>query len=116
MRTLKVVLENFPHLRIVARARNRQHAWALLGAGVETVIRENFAGSLEAAQITLEQLGFSHDDATAVVTRFAAYDEAMIRKTVGMKDDEKALIESSKKYAAELERIFNDDERTRGEL
>ena len=116
MRTLKVVLENFPHLRIVARARNRQHAWALLGAGVEIVIRENFAGSLEAAQVTLEQLGFSHDDAAAVVTRFAAYDEAMIRKTVGMRDDEKALIESSKKYAAELERIFNDDERTRGEI
>jgi monovalent cation:proton antiporter-2 (CPA2) family protein len=116
MRTLKVVLENFPHLRIVARARNRQHAWALLGAGVEIVIRENFAGSLEAARITLEQLGFSPDDAEGTVTKFAAYDEAMIRKTVGMRDDEKALIESSKKYAAELERIFQDDERTRGEI
>ncbi len=116
MRALRVVQEHFPHLRIVARARNRQHAYALLGAGVDQVIRETFAGSVEAARITLEELGIAHSEARRAVDRFASYDEAMIRKTYGMRDDEKALIESAKKYATELEQIFKDDEQSREEL
>jgi monovalent cation:proton antiporter-2 (CPA2) family protein len=111
MRTLHVVQQNFPHLRIVARARNRQHAYALLGAGVTDVIRENFAGSIEAAQTTLEALGFTAPDARATVKRFSEYDDQMVRKMYVHRDDEKVLIESAKKYAAELERIFETDER-----
>lgn len=115
MRTLKTVQEHFPHLRVVARARNRQHAYALLGAGVETVIRENFAGSLEASRLTLEEVGFTTEQARATVRRFARYDEDMVRKTYTLRDDEKALIESAKTYSAELERIFQEDERAPAE-
>jgi monovalent cation:proton antiporter-2 (CPA2) family protein len=115
MRALETVRENFPKLRVVARARNRQHAYALLGAGVETVIRETFAGSLDAARATLEELGVSHADARATVKRFGTYDEAMVRKTYVHRDDEKALIESAKKYSAELESILQQDERSGGE-
>jgi monovalent cation:proton antiporter-2 (CPA2) family protein len=111
MRTLKTVQANFPHLRIVARARNRQHAYALIAAGVEQVIRETFAGSLDAARITLEELGVPAADARRTVRRFGAYDENQMRETAPLRDDEKALIESSKKYAAELERILEEDER-----
>ncbi|MDO9017855.1 MAG: monovalent cation:proton antiporter-2 (CPA2) family protein [Deltaproteobacteria bacterium] len=110
MRALKTVQANFPHLRVVARARNRQHAYALLGAGVETVIRENFAGSLDAARATLEELGVTHADARATVKKFGRYDEEMVRKTYVHRDDEKALIESAKRYGDELERIFQQDE------
>ena len=39
----------FPQLRIFARARNRQHAFALMDAGVTAVIRETYASSLEMA-------------------------------------------------------------------
>ncbi|MFO0679165.1 MAG: monovalent cation:proton antiporter-2 (CPA2) family protein [Polyangiaceae bacterium] len=110
MRALKTVQENFPNLRIVARARNRQHAYALLGAGVESVIRENFAGSLEAGRIVLEELGFPSADAKRTVKKFGRYDEEMIRQTYVHRDDEKALIESARKYSAELEKIFEQDE------
>jgi voltage-gated potassium channel Kch len=107
------VQANFPHLRIVARARNRQHAYALLGAGVENVIRETFAASIEASRLTLEELGFAPADAKRTVTTFAAYDERTMRTSAPLRDDEKALIESAKKYASELERIFEEDERSR---
>ncbi|MDI3290263.1 monovalent cation:proton antiporter-2 (CPA2) family protein [Polyangium sp. 15x6] len=109
MRTLHVVQSHFPHLRIVARARNRQHAYALLGAGVTNIIRETFAGSLEAAMITLEELGLPSDDARETVRMFAEYDEAQIRKVYVHRHDEKALVESAKQYGAELERIFEED-------
>lgn len=114
MRTLKVVQANFPRLRVVARARNRQHAYALLGAGVDLVIRENFAGSVEAARLTLIELGVPESDARRTVTMFADYDEAMVKQTFPFRDDEKALVESAKKYSSELQRILEDDERMRG--
>jgi glutathione-regulated potassium-efflux system ancillary protein KefC len=111
MKTLKVVQESFPHLRVVARARNRQHAYALLGAGVEHVIRETFAASIEASRVTLEELGVHVNDAKRTVRTFAKYDEEAVRQTFALRDDEKALIASSKQYAAELERILEEDER-----
>jgi len=113
MRTAHVVQQNFPNLKIVARARNRQHAYALLAHGINVVIRENFAGSLEAARVALEELGLSSSEASQAVTRFAEYDEAMVRKMFALRNDEKALVASAKEYAAELERLFEQDARER---
>lgn len=114
MRCLAVVKQNFPNLRIVARARNRQHAWALMAAGVERVIRENFLGSVETARLTLEELGFSEGDAHHVTRTFAEWDEERVRETVPIRNDEKALQESARAYATQLEQILKDDERQAG--
>jgi monovalent cation:proton antiporter-2 (CPA2) family protein len=110
MRVLHTVQENFPHLKIVARARNRQHAYALLGAGVEEVIRETFAGSLEASRVVLEAMGTAPGTVEATIRRFAEYDEAAVRRTYVHRDDTKKLIESAKFYATELQQIFDQDE------
>lgn len=109
MKTLATVRHHFPNLKIVARARNRQHAYALLGAGVEDVIRETFAGSVEAARLTLEELGLPTSEARSAVKVFADYDEEAVRKSYVHRDDQQKLIESSKAYSDELERIFQQD-------
>ncbi|MDB4946528.1 MAG: Glutathione-regulated potassium-efflux system protein KefB [Labilithrix sp.] len=110
MKTLRVVQEHFPHLRVVARARNRQHSYALLGAGVEHVVRETFLASIDAGRLTLEELGFGKAEAKRSARKFAEYDEEQVHRTFALRDDEKALVESARKYAAELERIFAEDE------
>ncbi|MDB5219564.1 MAG: Glutathione-regulated potassium-efflux system protein KefB, partial [Myxococcaceae bacterium] len=112
MRTLRTVQGSFPHLRVIARARNRQHAYALYGAGVEVVIRETFCASVDAARLTLEELGVPSVDARRTVRTFSAYDDEMVKKHAPLRNDEKALIESSKRYAEELERILENDERS----
>jgi monovalent cation:proton antiporter-2 (CPA2) family protein len=112
LRTLETVKHHFPHLRIVARARNRPHAYALLGAGVDQVIRETFHGSLEAARITLEELGMPTTDASEVIWRFAEYDEERVRSMVHLRDDLDALMASAREYTAELERLFDADARS----
>lgn len=111
MRTLKIVQENFPNLHIVARARNRQHAYALLGEGVTHVIRENFLGSVEMSRLTLEELGLTSLAARRTANSFAEYDEAQVRKVYPLRNDTKALIASAKQYATELESILKQDER-----
>ena len=47
VRTAQMVQRHFPRLRVIARARNRQHAFRLMEAGVDTIRRETFASSLE---------------------------------------------------------------------
>ena len=47
VRTAELVREQFPKLKIMARARNRQHAFALKDLGVRYVIRETYVSSLE---------------------------------------------------------------------
>jgi voltage-gated potassium channel Kch len=111
MRTLKVVRDNFPNLHIVARARNRQHAYALLGEGVTNVIRENFLGSVEMSRITLEELGLTGIAARRTAQTFAEYDEQQVRKTYPLRNDVKALMASAKAYSTELESILKADER-----
>jgi glutathione-regulated potassium-efflux system ancillary protein KefC len=112
LRTLETVQRNYPHLRVVARARNRPHAYALIGAGVDLVIRETFHGSIEAARKTLEELGMPSADAREVARQFAEYDEEQIRRVAHLRDDLDALILSAKEHTAELERLFDADARS----
>ena len=41
LRAVRVIRRLFPHVKVIARARNRQHAFRLLDLGVDRVIREN---------------------------------------------------------------------------
>ncbi len=109
--TLKTVQHHFPQLKVVARARNRQHAMVLYAMGIDVVVRENFAGSLEMAERALEKLGFGEADARHAVQTFGEYDEARVKQQTPQRDDEKALIASAKEYTAELERLFLQDAR-----
>ena len=109
MKTLEAVQHHFPHLRVIARARNRQHAYMLYDAGVDLVIRETFAGSLDAARIALEELGLAPNDAREAVRRFGAYDEARVKSMASLRNDETALIAAAATYAQELERVMEED-------
>jgi voltage-gated potassium channel Kch len=109
MRTLETVQRNFPNLRVIARARNRQHAYALLGAGVERVIRETFHGSVEAARVALEDLGLPAGDARDVVWEFVERDEEQVRQSFHLRDDLDALIAAAREYTGQLESLFEAD-------
>src|SRR5271170_3135293 len=75
VRIATLVREQFAHLKIFARARNRQHAFSLMDAGVTEVIRETYASSLEMAESVLEALGDTPATAREVVRRFRQHDE-----------------------------------------
>jgi voltage-gated potassium channel Kch len=109
VRTAQLVRAHFPHLEIFARARNRQHAYALMDLGVRYVIRETFASSLEMATEALEALGASRSEALSTVTRFRAHDEQTLKLQYAVKDDEQKLVQSSRESARQLEELFGAD-------
>lgn len=59
VRTAQLVHQQFPHLKVFARARNRQHAFQLMETEPRYVIRETLPASLETAREILEALGLS---------------------------------------------------------
>jgi glutathione-regulated potassium-efflux system protein KefB len=110
VRTARLLKRLYPHLKIFARARNRQHAFKLMDLGVE-VIRETFHSSLELSEQVMLALGVPKDLAAERRERFRAHDEAMLQEQHLVYDDEAALIASSQQAFRDLENLFAADEK-----
>jgi monovalent cation:proton antiporter-2 (CPA2) family protein len=112
-RTAQLVRAQFPKLRILARARNRQHAFALMDAGVTTIIRETYASSLEMAGRVLETLGESRAEAREAIQTFRHHDEATLAAQYQVKDDEDKLRATTRESAQQLQKLFEADQTPR---
>jgi glutathione-regulated potassium-efflux system protein KefB len=109
LRTARLVRRQYPHLKIIARARNRQHVFRLMDMGVEQPVRETFHSSLMMTRKTLEALGLSHEMAVDRVTRFRRYDEKLLIKQSLVYDDEVKLVQSTLDAMVDLQRLFEAD-------
>jgi CPA2 family monovalent cation:H+ antiporter-2 len=69
-----------PDLRIIARARDREHAHALAHAGADEVVRETFEASLRAGRHVLEALGHDPETAMRAEEAFALHDRAAMEE------------------------------------
>ncbi len=109
VRTAQLMREQFPRVRIFARARNRQHAFALRDAGVTSVIRETYASSLEMATAVLEALGETPAAAREAVRRFRGHDQQTLDAQYQVKEDEEKFLATSREAARQLEKLFEAD-------
>src|ERR1700737_5304316 len=109
VRAAELIRKHFPHLKIFARARNRQHAFRLMDLDVRYTIRETFVSSLEISEKVLETLGLSKSKATETVRRFRAHDEAPMAKQQAVKDDESKFLETTRESAEQLLHLFETD-------
>jgi monovalent cation:proton antiporter-2 (CPA2) family protein len=109
VRTAELVRKHFPHLKIFARARNRQHAFRLMDLGVEYNIRETLASSLEMSVEVLQALGLSKLRAIETAQRFRVHDEASLLEQHAVKEDEKKLIQTGRESAEQLLHLFETD-------
>ena len=109
VRAARLAREQFPQLRIFARARNRQHAFALMDVGVTAVIRETYASSLEMAAAVLEALGETPAAAREAVRRFRRHDEATLVAQYQVKEDEEKFRATTLAAAQQLEKLFEAD-------
>jgi monovalent cation:proton antiporter-2 (CPA2) family protein len=109
VKTAELIRKHFPHLKIFARARNRQHAFRLLDLDVRYVIRETLASSLEMSERVLETLGLSKSKAVETVRQFRAHDEATMAKQQAVKDDESKFLQTTRESAEQLLQLFESD-------
>ncbi|MFN7155298.1 MAG: glutathione-regulated potassium-efflux system protein KefC [Acidovorax sp.] len=77
LKIAKLAREHFPHLQIVARARDITHWNKLRDIGVTLVQRELFESSLQSAHTVLELMGLPPAEATAITQRFRTHNSAL---------------------------------------
>ena len=105
----ETVRRHFPGVTIVARARNRFHAYRLMDLGVELIIRETFLSSLDMARQVFETLGKPADRARDIVARFAEYDARILRREQALYHDETQLIQTSREALDELASLLEEE-------
>lgn len=112
VRIARVVRRLFPHLKLYARARNRQHVFKLMDLNVDYLIRDTFLSSLDMAREVLKGLGVPDALAAENVQRFRQHDEALLANQYLVHDDEAALVQSTYEARAELLTLFEADRKS----
>jgi voltage-gated potassium channel Kch len=88
----------FPHLKILARAYDRPHAYELLARGVDGAERETYESSLNFGRHALEQLGVGERRALKAAILFRQHDDelfAELQKSYG-KDEYVSAVRASR--------------------
>ncbi|PWI02904.1 glutathione-regulated potassium-efflux system protein KefB, partial [Stenotrophomonas maltophilia] len=112
-RAVRWVRRRSPDARVLARARNRQHAWRLMDMSAEP-FREVFGTSLEMSGRVLTALGVAPDVAERHVQRFREHDEQLLRDQYLVYDDEAAVIQTSRDARNDLMHLFEADAESDG--
>ncbi|WP_223526480.1 monovalent cation:proton antiporter-2 (CPA2) family protein [Pseudomonas sp. BF-B-26] len=109
IKTAELVHKLYPHIKIIARARNRQHVHRLVDLGAEA-IRETYYSSLEMSRRTLVGLGLTQAQADARIKRFKHHDEQVLEAQHAVYDDAAKVLQTAQEARAELARLFESDQ------
>lgn len=101
--------QQFPHLRIMARAYDRVHAYRLYNAGVEDVVREVFGSSVDLGERALIAIGKHPYEARRAARYFKEHDEKLVRKSAPHMNDQARLVDISRTARAEVNNVLSGD-------
>ncbi|HEY9132626.1 MAG TPA: monovalent cation:proton antiporter-2 (CPA2) family protein [Dyella sp.] len=110
LRIARLVRRQYPHLKIVARARNRQHTFRLMDLGIEMPVRETFYSSLKMTRMTLESLGLSSELSADRVDRFRDHDVRVLKAQYLVYDDDARMTQTSLEALNDLMHLFDADD------
>ncbi|MBC7681690.1 MAG: glutathione-regulated potassium-efflux system protein KefC [Ferruginibacter sp.] len=103
LKIIDLAQEHFPHLQIVARARDVPHWNALRDRGVMRVERELFESSLRSARSVLEILGYPPHEARQQAMRFRQHNIALFEQMYPHRKDRAKVIAVATEGRQQLE-------------
>ncbi|HEX3142195.1 MAG TPA: NAD-binding protein, partial [Rhizobacter sp.] len=106
LKLVDVVNEHFPHLTIVARARNVTHYYGLRERGVTLIERETLDSALMSARSVLETLGWERHQARNLALRFRRHSIELLEEMALHSKDEAKLIAVAKQGRQQLEQLW----------
>ncbi len=109
LKLIDLVKENFPNLRILARATSRQHAYQILRRGVDEVYRETLGSALDLGGAALTAMGVSAARAQRAVALLREHDEASVREMAKWEGDEEGYTSMARLHIANLEKALASD-------
>ena len=105
----EVAQEHFPHLRIIARARNVGHYIKLRQSKIRHIERETFESALRLGRRALEHLGVAPYEARERADRFRVHNVQSLEELLPVFGDEARRLSLNKAARAQLEAQFSQD-------
>jgi monovalent cation:proton antiporter-2 (CPA2) family protein len=99
----------FPHLKILARAYDRRHAYALLERGAAVVERELFEGGLAMAAGTLVALGWRAYRAERAARLFRRHDMRLFDELRAVWTDEEGYVSAVRESSPRMNDLLRAD-------
>jgi glutathione-regulated potassium-efflux system ancillary protein KefC len=113
LRIARAVKQQYPHLRIIARARDRPHAVELRRLGIADVHRETFAAGFEAGITALRALGFRAYTAHRLAHRWRDHEERELGELVAIWGQGEDVVFARTRLAMqEAERLMREEDPT----
>jgi CPA2 family monovalent cation:H+ antiporter-2 len=109
LRVVEAVRKHYPDVRLVVRAHNRFSVDLFRKMGVQAVVRELAAGSLSAADLVLQEYGFSDLASQRMVQIFEHHDEESLEKSLEIQGDMEGLMDRSRYNRELLATLFAQD-------
>ena len=109
IKTAELVRKLYPQIKIIARARNRQHVHRLIDLDA-VAVRETFYSSLEMSRQALIGLGLTPAQADARIKRFKHHDEQVLEAQHAVYDDAVKVRQTAQEARAELAKLFESDQ------
>ncbi|RKR13120.1 Kef-type potassium/proton antiporter (CPA2 family) [Maribacter vaceletii] len=105
----KIIKEQYPHVELMIRTKNRYDAYELLNLGHENIYRESLDTSLVLARDVLSKMGFRKYTLNRQVQNFKKYDEDSLRRLALEPKREEDYIFKAKQELAQQEKFLNED-------
>ncbi len=103
------VRHHFPHLTIIARARDRQHYWELRKLGCVQVFRETFGSAYEAGIASLIRVGFRSNTAHRLARRWREHEEQILEE-LGQAWGTQDYFQRARMSMEEAERLMREED------
>lgn len=112
LQIVEALRQEFPHLKILARATGRIEAYKLIKAGAHHIYRETLGSSLEMGAEALRQLGMTDEEAERAISLFCERDEQSVQYMADIFHEHQfgaAYISAARQQMEEMERMFAAD-------
>jgi monovalent cation:proton antiporter-2 (CPA2) family protein len=106
---IQMVKHHFPHLKILARAGDREEAYSLKELGADVVYRETRETAIELGIDALRNLGYRGYQARRLAATFLKHDTDSFEELFKHRNDRKTYVSLAKQRNAELERLMRVD-------
>jgi len=104
-----IVRENYPHVKIFVRAKNRIDAYDYLNNGINNIYRETLGTAVDMAVDVLHETGMRKYAARRLGQRFMAIDKESIRKLAKAEEDDEIHLFTTKEILQREEELLAYD-------
>ena len=109
VKLVELCKEEFPHLEVMIRAKNRYDAFELMEMGVKNIYRENLDTSIRMGEDVLKKLGFRAHTVHRLAKQFRDYDEDALKVLMNYKDNKDAYVTKIRQQIEMQESLLNGE-------